>query len=293
MPVTAIYVTQMWKRTSMTIVLDTIVALFQSTYCLIIIAKDHQDDLKYTLSVLAITLVPWKFDRYFTVYICANSLAEVHCPRLYHVYIKSYSVGSGCGSIVASTAKQRLITLCDGERKCSPDTTRDSNLFHARFASVSYVCKRPNDPPVTESKQSSSSDHELHMTTISAANATTENDILPVLSLDNDHRIEIDHHSLNQTLYLCSLGWDDFDAGVLCKSFNRTWIGKATVVDNRLNVKTANYSLQCGGLETSLFDCNSTKDVKGCKLPNVAGAICCEGGKLQINSLTAVHLETR
>ncbi|VDI58328.1 Hypothetical predicted protein, partial [Mytilus galloprovincialis] len=75
-------------------------------------------------------------------------------------------------------------------------------------------------------------------------------DTLPKLRLDDANRVKIHHHSLGH-LYLCSLGWDDFDAEVLCKSLNITWIGKATFVDNLLDLQTVPYLLQCGGLETS------------------------------------------
>ncbi|CAC5410579.1 unnamed protein product [Mytilus coruscus] len=221
----------------------------------------------------------WWFDKDFTVRTCSNSLAAVKCPRRYHIHIgnvKPYNDQSGCASFDRSSAKKRLIKLCDDKRQCVSDTTRDLSLFHEIFAIVSYECTGPKDPLITESKQSTSSDHELDMTTNSAGNSTAENDTLPKLSLDNDNRVKIHHHSLGQ-LYLCSLGWDDFDAGVLCKSFNTTWIGKATVLDNMLDLKTVPYSLQCDGLETSLFDCNYTTDVKGCNIKKVAGVICCEG----------------
>lgn len=93
-------------------------------------------------------------------------------------------------------------------------------------------------------------------------------------------------------MYLCSLGWDDFDAEVLCKSLNITWIGKATFVDNLLDLQTVPYLLQCGGLETSLFDCNYTTDVKGCNIKKVAGAICCEGTQTSL-FLTYVNYHER
>lgn len=102
-------------------------------------------------------------------------------------------------------------------------------------------------------------------------------DMLPLLSFDKDHRIEIDHHSLNEKLYLCSYGWDHHDAGVLCKWLNKTWTGHAVIVDKLLGLKIANYSLYCNGLETSLFECNYTEDEQGCNTGNVAGAICCRG----------------
>lgn len=99
----------------------------------------------------------------------------------------------------------------------------------------------------------------------------------PVLSLDDDHRVEIYQHSHNQTQYLCSSGWDDSAAGVLCKSFNRTWIGNATFVDKLSDILIAPISLKCGGLEPNLFSCNFTVERKGCNTTKVAGAICCEG----------------
>ncbi|XP_076075981.1 uncharacterized protein LOC143046800 [Mytilus galloprovincialis] len=191
----------------------------------------------------------------YTVHTCANSLAEVHCHLWHYIEIKkvkSISDENFCQSNVSSSAKDTLMSLCDGKHKCLPDTTKHLGLFHERLAIVSYLCKEQTDPLVTESIQSTSSDPKLDMTTIFIADATVEQDTLPELKFDKDHRIEINHHSLNQTLHLCGLGWDDYDAGVLCKSIDRTWIGKSIVVDNMQDLTVAPYSLQCGGLEKSL-----------------------------------------
>ncbi|XP_071132623.1 uncharacterized protein [Mytilus edulis] len=211
---------------------------------------------------------------------CANTLTEVNCPSDYYIHFKGamfYSTPNSCDMIDTKCASNTLKGFCDEKRSCISDETKTSCLYHKRFARIQYACQGQNESPVTDTiHQSTSSDHELDITTIPAVNATTENDNLPVFSFDKGHRIEINHQSLNGTLYMCSLGWDNFDAGVLCKSLNRNWIGKATVVNNIQNLKIAPYSLQCGGLETSLFECNYTKDEQGCNIGKVAGAICCE-----------------
>ncbi|CAC5358897.1 unnamed protein product [Mytilus coruscus] len=119
--------------------------------------------------------------------------------------------------------------------------------------------------------------HEVETTTVKAEKATSEYDKQPVLSLDDDNRVQFYQLSSNQTRYLCSSGWDDFAAGVLCKSFNRTWIGNATLVDKLPDIMIAPISLHCGGLEPNLFSCNFTVDEIGCNTTKVAGAICCEG----------------
>ncbi|CAG2226739.1 unnamed protein product [Mytilus edulis] len=225
-------------------------------------------------------VIPIWFDKSRTRYICADSLAEINCPLWYHIHIdevNSYNDNNECDKFDTTTSKAHLRRLCDDKRRCSSDTNSYSSLFHERFVTFSYVCKGQNDSPVTDTiHQSTSSDHELDITTITAVNATTENDTLPVFSFDQDHRIEINHQSLNGTLYMCSLGWDSFDAEVLCKSLNKNWTGKATVVNNIQESNIAPYSLLCGGLETSLFECNYTKDEHGCNIGQVAGAICCE-----------------
>lgn len=41
-------------------------------------------------------------------------------------------------------------------------------------------------------------------------------DYLHVMSLDNDHRVEISHHSFTQKLNMYSYGWNDLDAEVVC-----------------------------------------------------------------------------
>lgn len=102
-------------------------------------------------------------------------------------------------------------------------------------------------------------------------------DKLPKFTLDGDHRVQIFESSRNLTQYLCSVGWDDFDAEVLCKSFNRTWIGNATLVDKLLDISITPISLHCGGHEENVFSCNFTEDEEGCNTTKVAGAICFKG----------------
>ncbi|CAC5410575.1 unnamed protein product [Mytilus coruscus] len=87
----------------------------------------------------------------------------------------------------------------------------------------------------------------------------------------------VKHHTLENTVYMCSYGWDDHDSGVLCKTLNKTWTGHAKVEDKLFDLDTAPYSLHCGGLETSFFECNYTKDEQGCNTTKVAGAKCCQG----------------
>lgn len=53
----------------------------------------------------------------------------------------TYIDDNGCASKDTTSAKDHIAALCDGKRKCSPYTTRESSLFHAKYASVSYVCK--------------------------------------------------------------------------------------------------------------------------------------------------------
>ncbi|CAC5410564.1 unnamed protein product [Mytilus coruscus] len=194
---------------------------------------------------------------------CSKTLANVYCPFNYHIhitYVVSYSDKNGCENMNIGCARNKLIELCNEKGFCWPETNTYSCLLHKRFASIDYVCKGPTDLPVTDIISSSSSDEKL-----------------PELSIGDDHRVELYQHSHNQTQYLCSSEWDDFDAGVLCKSFNRTWIGNATLVDKLPDILIAPISVHCGGLETDLFSCNFTVDEKGCNTTKVAGAICCEG----------------
>ncbi|VDI58322.1 Hypothetical predicted protein [Mytilus galloprovincialis] len=96
----------------------------------------------------------WLFDRY--VYTCANSLVEVNCPpsnykeAILIENVKSYSDDSRCGSIDTLSAKRRLVALCNDKRRCVPDATRQSSLFHERYAMLSYLCKGPTAPLTTE-----------------------------------------------------------------------------------------------------------------------------------------------
>lgn len=102
-------------------------------------------------------------------------------------------------------------------------------------------------------------------------------DKLPKLALDGDHRVQIFESLRNLTQYLCSVGWDDIDAEVLCKSFNRTWIGNAILVDKFSDISITPISLHCGGHEANVFLCNFTEDEEGCNTNKVAGAICSKG----------------
>ncbi|XP_052070958.1 uncharacterized protein LOC127709444 [Mytilus californianus] len=214
---------------------------------------------------------------------CANSLKEVYCPSGYHIHIegaKSSIKTSGCDSMNVKQAKAFLKRLCNENRRCSSDTSKTSLLYHKRFASIQYVCKGPTDRPVTESIHSTSTDRKLETTTFAAENiSSSENDELPELSLDKDHRVVIYFHSKNQTQHLCSSEWDDDDASVLCTHLNSTWIGNSTVVDTLLDIPVADYSLHCDGLEASLFECNFTKYETSCNTTKVAGAMCCQGTK--------------
>lgn len=115
------------------------------------------------------------------------------------------------------------------------------------------------------------------MSKLKKKNWFVSGDQRPVLRLDDNHRVEFSSHSHNKKLYLCSSGWDDLDAGVLCKSFNKTWIGKATIADKFLDKPIFPYSMHCDGLESSLLDCNFTEDGNCNTTTKVAGAICCQG----------------
>ncbi|VDI76407.1 Hypothetical predicted protein [Mytilus galloprovincialis] len=103
----------------------------------------------------------WFFD-YNRGYVdtCANSLAEVKCLYTYYILIKSvksHSDGGICDEINKTRSKDRLEQLCDHKRCCSPDTTKDSGLFHQRYANIYYYCRRQSDPLVTESLPDTSS----------------------------------------------------------------------------------------------------------------------------------------
>ncbi|CAC5410580.1 unnamed protein product [Mytilus coruscus] len=223
------------------------------------------------------------------VYICANSLTDVKCPSKYHIHIEnahSYSESSICDSMNNKCAINKFEHLCDEKQRCSPDTSKTSCLFHRRFATIQYTCNRSNDYSVTPTIPNTSSDHEHDTTTTSAANVTSENHELSELSLDNDHRVVIYQHSFNATQYVCSHGWDDNDAAVLCKYLNRTWTGNSTVVDKLPDIPIAPYSLNCDGLELSLFECNYTEDTTSCNTTKVAGAVCCQGTDRQGHCVT-------
>lgn len=72
---------------------------------------------------------------------------------------------------------------------------------------------------------------------------------------------------------------DTNDAGVLCRSVNRTWIRNAIFVDKLLDIPTLPYSMHCDGHESSFLECNFTKNQNGCKTSTEAGAVCCQGSK--------------
>ncbi|XP_076073393.1 uncharacterized protein LOC143044999 [Mytilus galloprovincialis] len=229
------------------------------------------------------------WDRHFDyTYTCANSLAEVKCSsgKIRIKDVISYSNAEGCDDLTKDCAKDRLEHLCDDKRFCTQDTTTDSWLFHKRYANIYYYCKSPSDPEVTESILGTSSDHTLDITTISTSNTITEGDQRAVLDLDDNHRVVIYQHSLNRKLYLCSLGWDDNDAKVLCKSLNKTLIGNAKFVEKLSEIPTHPYSMHCDGHESSLLACNFTEDENGCNKTTVAGAVCSQGTDIPAEGVT-------
>ncbi|XP_063448864.1 uncharacterized protein LOC134728253 [Mytilus trossulus] len=219
---------------------------------------------------------------------CGNSLAEVKCSsgKIRIEDVISYSYTGMCDELTKDCAKDRLDKLCDGKRFCTQDTATDSCLFHKRYANIDYYCKSTSDPEVTESILGTSSDHAIDMTTISTSYTVTEGDQQAVLNLDDNHRVEIYQHSLNRKMYLCSLKWDNNDAGVLCKSLNSTWIGNATFVDKLLDIPTLPYSMHCDGHEYSLLECNTTEDESGCNKTTVAGAVCSQGTGIPAEGVT-------
>ncbi|CAC5410568.1 unnamed protein product [Mytilus coruscus] len=128
--------------------------------------------------------------------------------------------------------------------------------------------ERPTYPLVTESTPANTTqDYGLDMITMSTGNVTIESKFLVILV-----QYEI-FTNMKYRMYGIS-GWDDSDATVLCKSFNRTWFGQAIAVENLLNIPIFPYSFNCCGLEHGLFACNITEDENGCNTTKVAGAMC-------------------
>ncbi|VDI08980.1 Hypothetical predicted protein [Mytilus galloprovincialis] len=209
---------------------------------------------------------------------CANSLENVNCPSKYHIHIQncgSYSK-SICDGMDNTCAINTLKRLCNEKQRCLPDISKTSCLFHRRFANIQYTCKGIINHSVTSTIPSTSSDHGRDTVTTAFENDTFEYPEMPELSLDKDHRVVSYQPSQSETQYLCSHGWDDKDAVVLCRYFNQTWLGHSTVVDKLLDIPIAPYSLHCNGLETSLLKCNSTENPTSCNTSKVAGAVCCQ-----------------
>ncbi|XP_063444073.1 uncharacterized protein LOC134724770 [Mytilus trossulus] len=210
---------------------------------------------------------------------CPNSLTDVKCPSKYHIHIKncgSYGTTSICDGMDNTCAINALKRLCNEKKRCSTDISKTSCLFHKRFATIQYTCKGTIDHSVTSTIPSTSSDHRRDTVTTSNSNDTFEYPEMPKLSLDKDHRVVSYQTSQNATKYLCSKGWDDEDAVVLCRYFNQTWIGHSIVVDKLLDITIAPYLVHCNGLETSLFKCNLTENPTSCNISKVAGAVCCQ-----------------
>lgn len=75
---------------------------------------------------------------------CANSLVEVNCnnssSEILIQKVKSYSNEERCDELNKTLARDRLEELCDRKRFCSPDTSKDSWLFHKRYANIHFYC---------------------------------------------------------------------------------------------------------------------------------------------------------
>ncbi|OPL32678.1 hypothetical protein AM593_07637, partial [Mytilus galloprovincialis] len=195
-------------------------------------------------------IISWWPDKHFGyVDTCANSLSNVRCSKgcIRIKKVKSYRDPGRCDKMKQDCVKDRLEDLCDGNTFCSKYTMTDSCLFQERFSIIDYICKSEQYVQAL-SVYFRFINHALDMTTISTSDTSTEGDQQVVLNLDENHRVEI---YLNRKLYLCSLGWDNNDAGVLCKSLNKTGIGNATFVDKSLDIPTLPYSIHCGGHESS------------------------------------------
>lgn len=88
----------------------------------------------------------WREKHPAPVNTCANSLREVMCPSRYHIHIRniwSQSEGtqSDCDSMDTNCSTNTLKRLCNENRRCMPDTTKTSCLFHQRFANIQFSCR--------------------------------------------------------------------------------------------------------------------------------------------------------
>ncbi|XP_063446706.1 uncharacterized protein LOC134726234 [Mytilus trossulus] len=113
---------------------------------------------------------------------CANSLEEVMCPPRYHIHIRdiwSQRIRSDCDSIDTNCSTETLKTLCNEKRRCIPDTTNNSSLFHHRFANIQFACGRQTDYLATTNIPSTSSDNELVTTAVDVDEITPDNTDTP------------------------------------------------------------------------------------------------------------------
>lgn len=101
-------------------------------------------DFKLIKFLLSPTVFWWRKIQAKSVEACANSLKEVYCPVGDHIHIgnaTSSITTSGCDSLNVYNATKILKRLCKENRRCSPDTSTTSLLYHKRFASIQYMCK--------------------------------------------------------------------------------------------------------------------------------------------------------
>ncbi|CAC5410584.1 unnamed protein product [Mytilus coruscus] len=227
-----------------------------------------------------------KFDRSPTnVYTCANHFTEIRCPRFtfvkpYYIHIISVQFRNDrhgeCKAEHTDCGVTLLRRLCDKKWQCELDTSGDLCLFNHRFASISYWCRdptvtfgTPTIPTINPSHSTSDNEIEIHTTTI-------KNDGLPAIYMDTDGRVIYWDPSSQTENYICSVGWDEVDAIVLCQSLNNTWIGNSTVGEKISDFLIVPISFNCNGNETNLFHCNFTLDEQKCMTSKVAVARCCQ-----------------
>lgn len=95
--------------------------------------------------------------------------------------------------------------------------------------------------------------------------------------MDNGGRVIFLDPSSKTKNYMCSVGWDEVDATVLCRSLNNTWIGNASVGEKISDFPIVPISYNCKGHEKNLLHCNITLEERKCMASKVAVAECCQG----------------
>lgn len=97
------------------------------------------------------------------------------------------------------------------------------------------------------------SNHHIHVDCNVKIDCVADN---ATISIGHDGRIFSYDSNTMVTSTICSVGWDSYDASVVCRQLGIGSFGRAFTVSRDYNYQRSMYNLQCSGSESHLSDCS-------------------------------------